>query len=77
MKGKIMKKNGLLAIAALSLAATPIAATAQEREIAPIEEASGIGAEGPMITALVALAAVLAGVVIFADNDSDDEPVSP
>lgn len=71
-----MKK--LLAIAALSLAAAPISATAQDvsREAAPVGEASNLSADGPTITALVAIAALIAAVVIVADGEDEDAPVS-
>ena len=74
-----MKFNRLLAIAALSLAAAPIAATAQDtsRESASVSNASNLGADGPTITALVAIAALVAGVIIVADGEDDDAPVSP
>ena len=74
-----MKFNRLLAIAALSLAAAPIAATAQDtsRESASVSDASNLGADGPTITALVAIAALIAGVIIVADGEDDDAPVSP
>ena len=74
-----MKFNRLLAIAALSLAAAPIAATAQDtsRESASVSDASNLGADGPTITALVAIAALVAGVIIVADGEDDDAPVSP
>tara|TARA_B100000929_G_scaffold48820_1_gene35302 strand:- start:5398 stop:5622 length:225 start_codon:yes stop_codon:yes gene_type:complete len=74
-----MKFNRLLAIAALSLAAAPIAATAQDtsRESASVSNASNLGADGPTITALVAIAALIAGVIIVADGEDDDAPVSP
>ena len=68
-------KKILLVAAALSLGATPIAAAAVERTAAPAEDASNLGGDGPTITALVVLAAVIAGVIIAAD-DSDDTPVS-
>ena len=68
-------KKILLVAAALSLGATPIAAAAVERTAAPAEDASNLGGDGPTITALVVLAAVIAGVIIAAD-DSDDIPVS-
>ena len=56
---KMIKMKKLLAIAALSLAAAPISATAQDvsREAAPVGEASNLSADGPTITALVPIAA--------------------
>lgn len=68
-------KKILLVAAALSLGATPIAAAAVERTAAPADSVSNLGEDGPTITALVVLAAVIAGVIIAAD-DSDDTPVS-
>lgn len=72
-----MKK--ILLVAALSLAASPIAASAAgiDRSSAPVENAQNLaGGDGPTITALVALAGLIAAVIIVADGD-DDAPVSP
>ena len=72
-----MKK--ILLVAALSLAAAPIAASAAgiDRSSAPVESAQNLaGGDGPTITALVALAGLIAAVIIVADGD-DDAPVSP
>lgn len=72
-----MKK--ILFAAALSLAATPIAASAADidRSSAPVENAQNLaGSDGPTITALLAIAGLIAAVIIVADGDDDDTPVS-
>ena len=71
-------KKIVLAVAALSLGTAGIttSAVAAERQSAPVSEASGIGSDGPTITAILAVVALLAAVIIVADG-SDDAPVSP
>jgi hypothetical protein len=62
------------AAAALSLTATPIAAqAATQRTAAPAEEGSEMGST--WILALLAFAAIIAGIIIAVDGS--DDPVSP
>lgn len=73
-----MKFRTLAALAALSLATTPVVAQAASadlgRALAPVSGESSIGGES---TLLVVLGVIALGVGIFlvADND-DDEPAS-
>lgn len=60
-----------LGAAALAIAATPVAAEAT-RASAPVTGENRL--DGPTLTAILVVAALIAGVVIFADGD--DEPVS-
>ena len=70
----------LAATAAVSLAASPAIAQA-DRAVAPVSGESALGGEGDstgIILALLAAAAVIAGIVIAVDNEDDDiDPVSP
>ena len=64
------------ATAVVSLAASPaIAETAFQRTAAPVEGESEMGS-GTLL-ALLAAAAILAGIIIAADGDGADSPVSP
>lgn len=70
-------RNLALATAAVSLAASPaIAEAAFERTGAPVEGESELEGEGGIIIALLAAAAVIAGIIILAD-DGEDLPTSP
>ena len=67
--------------AAFGLVATPIVAQASpaavDRVGAPIDAAEEIGGgTSGLVIAILALAAVIAGIVIAVDDD-EDEPVSP
>ncbi len=73
----------LIAAAMLSVASMPVAASAQDADFLSVERVSASvgdesnlnGSSGPVIFGLVALAALIAGVIIAADDD--DSPVSP
>ncbi|MGB7408382.1 MAG: hypothetical protein WA908_07740 [Pontixanthobacter sp.] len=68
----------LVATAAVSMAASPAIAQA-DRAVAPVSGESALGGDGDgtgIILALLAAAAVIAGIVIAVDND-DDTPESP
>lgn len=70
-------RNVVAATAALSLAATPaIAEAAFDRAAAPVEGESELEGGSGIILAILAAAAVIAGIIIAADGD-DDGPVSP
>jgi len=68
-------------MAAVSLATVPIAsASAQaDRASAPVENANYLADNdnSRIIVALVAVAAILAAVIVTADGEDDDQPVSP
>jgi len=77
-----MKYTRMMAMmAAASLAIVPIAsASAQaDRASAPVENANYLADNdnSRIIVALVAVAAILAAVIITADGEDDDQPVSP
>jgi len=77
-----LRKASVAAIAALALTSTPVlaatsslsVASAQARAGAPLEEGSELG--GGFLIPLLALAAIVAGILVVVDGD-DDEPVSP
>ncbi|MFN4113891.1 MAG: hypothetical protein ACK4GD_08120 [Sphingomonadaceae bacterium] len=75
-------RNILAATAAISMAATPAlanAAPAIERVSAPIIGESDFGGEADgsaIILAILAAAAIIAGIVIAAGSGNDDEPIS-
>ncbi len=73
-----MKFSTIAAAAAVvSLAATPAIAEANfDRSIAPVEGESALEGEGSIFLALLAAAAIIAGIVIASGGTSDDEPVS-
>ena len=62
-------RNAGLAIAALGLAAAPVAAESI-RTAAPISQESEV-AGNTVVFAVLGLAAVIAGIVIIADDDDD------
>lgn len=76
-----LRKASVAAIAALALTGTPVLAaasstslpSAQTRAGASVEEGSELG--GGFIIPLLALAAIVAGILVVIDND--DEPESP
>nr|WP_298926002.1 hypothetical protein [uncultured Erythrobacter sp.] len=72
-------RNLALATAAVSLAASPaIAEAAFERTSAPVEGESELEGEGGILIALLAAAAVIAGIIVIASgDDGDDLPTSP
>lgn len=71
-------RNLALATAAVSLAASPaIAEAAFDRSAAPVEGESKLEGEGSIFLAILAAAAVIAGIIVIADDDGDDLPTSP
>lgn len=68
-------RNAAAAAAALTLVASPVVAQT-ERATAPVSDESEMGRGSSMILAILAIAAVIAGIIILVD-DSDDEAVSP
>jgi hypothetical protein len=73
-----MKFSTIAAAAAVvSLAATPAIAEANfDRSAAPIEGESALEGEGSILLALLAAAAIIAGIIIAADGTENDEPIS-
>lgn len=75
-------RNMLAATAALSMAATPVLANAApviERASAPVTGQSEFGAEAEgsaIILAILAAAAIIAGLVIAAGSGNQDDPIS-
>lgn len=68
-----MKFRTLAAVAAAtSLVAAPVVAA--DRAAAPISDESEMG--GSVILAILAVAAIVAGIVIAVDSGNEDEPVS-
>ena len=72
-------KGLIAATAAISMMAVPAVAAAQSAAIAPAEETieseSQLGTGGFLIP-LLALAAIIAGILVVID-DNDEEPASP
>ncbi|MDG5747281.1 hypothetical protein P8Q88_03730 [Qipengyuania sp. XHP0207] len=74
----MLLKNVLMSAAAASLAVAPAAvsaAPAVDRISQPSAETSELGGPG-LIIAIIAGVAIIAGIIIAADDD-DDEPLSP
>ena len=74
-----LRKASVAAIAALAMTSTPVfaqatAASAETRAAASLEEGSELG--GGFIIPLLALAAIVAGILVVVDGD-DDAPESP
>ena len=75
-------RNMLAATAALTMAATPVLANAApviERAAAPVAGESDFGAEqdgSAIILAILAVAAIIAGIVIAAGSGNQDDPIS-
>ena len=68
-----MKFRTLAAAAAVtSMVAAPVVAA--DRTVAPVEGESEMG--GSIILALLAAAAIIAGIYIAVDSGNEDEPVS-
>ena len=66
-----------LATAAVSLAASPaIAEAAYDRANAPVEGESELEGESGILIAILAAAAIIAGIIIAADG-GEDAPTSP
>jgi hypothetical protein len=68
-----MKFRTLAAAAAVaSMVAAPVIAA--DRPAAPISDESELG--GSVVLAVLAVAAIIAGIVIAVDSGNEDEPVS-
>ena len=77
-------KIGMAAIAAASLVSAPVLAQAQQ-PVSSMSEAARTGADASgedleggsgIVLAILAAAAIIAGIIIAADG-SDDDPISP
>ena len=71
-----MKKTLIAAVASLGMVATPALAQAQRAD-APVEASEQLEGENGVLIAILAAAAVIAGIIILLEGDSEDEPVSP
>ena len=70
-------RNLALAAAAVSLAASPaIAEAAFERSIAPVEGEGELEGENGILIAILAAAAIIAGIIVAAGSGTD-APTSP
>ena len=71
-------RNVALATAAVSLAASPaIAEAAFDRSTAPVEGESELEGGSGILIAILAAAAIIAGIIIAADDGGEDIPTSP
>lgn len=73
-----MRTKALLGgLAAATLAAQPIAATASSYAAAPVEGENAMGGEGSGLLGIGVFVAVVAAFYLIADSDDSDEPSSP
>lgn len=73
-----MLKNAMFALGAVALASAPaLAQSAMGPSVAPLtgEEMGAEGSNGILI-GVAAAAVVIGGIILIADNDGDDVPVS-
>jgi glycerol uptake facilitator-like aquaporin len=72
-------KGLIAATAAVALMAAPTVAAAQSVEVAPASETVSEGSElrGGFIIPLIALIAIILGVLAATNDDDDDLPTSP
>ncbi len=69
-------KKAAISLAATSMIAAPVAASAAPAAISSVDGQSELEGSTSWIIAIVALAAIIAGIVIASDNN-DDAPTSP
>lgn len=70
-------KNTLAASAALAMIGAPVAAqAAAERSASPVKKSEELAGSG-LVVGLIAAALVVVGIIVVADSDDGDEPVSP
>ena len=74
-------KKAAAALAATSMVATPVAASAATafdgaRSASAVSKKNGLEGGSSWIIAVLAVAAVIGGIILISDNDKD-EPVSP
>ncbi|HEX9954000.1 MAG TPA: hypothetical protein VGB48_02150 [Allosphingosinicella sp.] len=72
-------KGLITAAAAVALVAAPTMAAAQSVEVAPASESVNEGSElrGGFIIPLIALVAIILGILAATQDDDDDLPQSP
>ena len=72
-------KGLIAATAAVALMAAPTVAAAQSVEVAPASETVNEGSElrGGFIIPLIALVAIILGILAATNDDDDDLPKSP
>ena len=69
-------KKAAVSLAAVSMLAAPVVASAQTRATSDVAGESELEGSTSWIIAIVALAAIVGGIIIASDND-DDAPTSP
>ena len=69
-------KKAAVSLAAVSMLAAPVVASAQTRATSDVAGESELEGSTSWIIAIVALAAIVGGIIIASDND-DDSPTSP
>ena len=69
-------KKAAVSLAAVSMVAAPVVASAQTRATSDVAGESELEGSTSWIIALLALIAIIGGIVIAAGNNSDD-PTSP
>ncbi len=69
-------KKAAVSLAAVSMLAAPVVASAQTRATSDVAGESELEGSTAWIVAIVALAAIIGGIVLASDNNSDT-PTSP
>jgi hypothetical protein len=69
-------KKAAVSLAAMSMIAAPVAASAQTRATSDVAGESELEGSTSWIIAIVALVAIVGGIIIASDNN-DDTPTSP
>lgn len=77
-------KTLLAAAIASSLVTTPVLANAQklsvasaQRDAAPVGQEDAALGGGPIVITLLAIFAIVGGILVFVKDNEEDEPVSP
>lgn len=70
---------GLLAVSSIAASATPIAFESADRTASSIDASEKLEGENGILIALLAAAAVIAGIILIQDSEGsvDDLPTSP
>lgn len=69
-------KKAAVSLAAVSMVAAPVVASAQTRATSDVAGESELEGSTSWIIAIVALAAIVGGIILASDNNSDT-PTSP
>ena len=69
-------KKAAVSLAAVSMVAAPVVASAQTRATSDVAGESELEGSTSWIIAIVALAAIVGGIILVTDNNSDT-PTSP